>query len=326
MPQNLNKSNTITSIDHTYDFHCAIQRIEQMHPEAASLGEGDDPSHEAVILKSHISDAIPDHELHTIENERTRPIVWMNLVSLGGRGGPLPEVYSDMLKERQRYKDHAFRDFLDIFNHRLASLWYRLRQKTLAGFVQKPAKETPVGEAGLCLSGIPNTKILEKTTLKPSLLLAAQTLLWARHRSVESLKTLLEDYFHYSVKIEPWQGGWNNISDNETTRLGGPWNALGRDTILGKRSWNAMQGLHLHIYNVNAHMKFPEAQWRDVLRLYIGLHMRVHITLHYDRPNIQPIRLRPKKGFFLGRNTWLGPKPQINPNPQYTFLILRTAS
>lgn len=309
-------------LDHTYEFHCAVQRIEQRQPDATPLGEGSDPSREAVILKAHISDAIPDHEIDHIEDERIRPIMWMNLVSLGGRSGPLPEVYTDMIKERMRFKDTSFRDFLDIFNHRMASLWYRLRKKMLPGFVQKPASTTPVGEAGLCLAGVPHIHLLQGTTLKPSLMVAAQGLLWAQHRSLEGLQTLLEDYFHHPVKIEPWQGGWNNIHEDEASRLGGPWNRLGHDSILGKRSWNTVQGLRIHIDKVDAQAEFPIDEWRDVIRLYVGLHMRVYVHLHYLHHTIKRIRLRPAPGFFLGRNTWLAPDDTSSMQPSYEFLIL----
>lgn len=309
-------------VDHTYDFHCAVQRIERDHPDAIPLGEGDNPKREAVILKAHISDSIPDHEIQSVEAERVRPVLWMNLVSLGGRGGPLPEVYSDMVKERMRFKDASFRDFLDLFNHRLASLWYRLRQKMLIGFVQKSAKNTPIGAAGLCLSGVAHTRLIENTTLKPSFLVAAQGLLWPSHRSVEGLKTLLEDYFHHRVKIEPWRGGWNHIEDKEATRLGGPWNVLGQNTILGKRSWNTTQGLRIHIYGVNAESDFDVTAWRDVIRLYAGLHMRVYVRLHYRTETICPISLKPINKFFLGRNTWLGPHSQTVVDPNYELLIL----
>lgn len=314
-------------LDHTYEFHCAVQKIEQAHPDATPLGEGADPRKEAVILKAHVSDAIPDYEVDRIEADRTRPVLWMNLVSLGGRAGPLPEVYTDMLKERMRHKDTGFRDFLDIFNHRVASLWYRLRKKFLTGFVAKPAKQTPVGEAGLCLAGVSNTRLIENTTLKPSCLLAAQSLLWARHRSVEGLKTLLEDYFHHRVKIEPWQGGWNNVTmEEELTRLGGPWNRLGQDTILGKRSWNAVQGLRIHIYGVDAQSDFPVAEWRDVITLYIGVRIRVYVRLHYTPESIRGLKLRPSEGHFLGRNTWMTKNYTSVSDPCYEFLIKRSVS
>jgi type VI secretion system protein ImpH len=311
----------LKDLDHTYEFHCAIQRIEQAHPEAIPLGEGSDPQKEAVVLKAHVSDAIPDYEVDRIEADRARPVLWMNLVSLGGRAGPLPEVYTDMLKERIRHKDMGFRDFLDVFNHRVASLWYRLRKKFLPGFVPQPAKKTPIGEAGLCLAGIPHTKLIANTTLRPSTMVAAQGLLWAQHRSVEGLKTLLEDYFHHVVKIEPWQGGWNNISDEEVTCLGGPWNRLGHDTLLGKRSWNTVQGLRIHVYGVDAQSDFPVAEWRDVIALYVGVRMRIYVRLHYTPETVRGVRLRPAYGHFLGRNTWVAKDHTSVVKPCYEFLI-----
>lgn len=308
-------------IDHTYDFHMAVQAIERDNPDAIPLGEGYDPEQEAVILKAHVSDAIPDHEIHSIEADRHRPVMWMNLISLGGRGGPLPEVYTDMLKERIRRKDLGFRDFLDVFNHRLASLWYRFRKKMLIGFVQKPSHETTVGEVGICLSGISNKKLIQNTTLDPAFLISSQTLLWARHRSLAGLTTILQDYFGYKIKVEPWQGGWNEVSERDVTRLGGPWNELGKNTILGSRSWNMTQGIRIHVYKVNAQKAFPFQIWKDIVRLYLGMRLKVYIRLHFVSETIKFVNLKKESVFRLGINTWLSCDPKDTMQCSYEFFV-----
>ena len=43
--------------------------------------------------------------------------------------GSLPTRYAELILERPRSKNRALRDFLDLFNHRLVSLFYRAWEK-----------------------------------------------------------------------------------------------------------------------------------------------------------------------------------------------------
>jgi len=51
--------------------------------------------------------------------------VHVNFMGIAGIQGPLPLPYTEILMSRMRQKDMAFRDFLDIFNHRLVSVFTR---------------------------------------------------------------------------------------------------------------------------------------------------------------------------------------------------------
>ena len=50
-------------------------------------------------------------------------------MGLFGPGGPLPDHYTAMVIQRTRERDYSLRDFLDLFNHRTTSLFYRAWEK-----------------------------------------------------------------------------------------------------------------------------------------------------------------------------------------------------
>ena len=86
-------------------------------------------------FSSRVSFEFPASEVHevalpAVQGEPARMTV--NVLGLAGALGPLPAPFSELLLERVWAKDPAFRDFLDIFNHRLISMLHRARKRVRA--------------------------------------------------------------------------------------------------------------------------------------------------------------------------------------------------
>ena len=107
---------------HEFDFYQAVRLLEIMFPEKTPVGEGVEPGKEAVSFKGKTSLDFPASEISAIckpETEGEPVEVLENFMSLSGALGPMPQHHNELLIERIWRKDVAFRDFLDIFNHRL---------------------------------------------------------------------------------------------------------------------------------------------------------------------------------------------------------------
>ncbi|MHA1558222.1 MAG: type VI secretion system baseplate subunit TssG [Alphaproteobacteria bacterium] len=115
----------------SFEFEKAVQILESLSPLCASIGENYSPNKEALSIKSHIRLSPPSSELHSLSVDENKKVnLWINFLSIAGIQGPLPTPYTEAILQRTHAKDTALRDFIDIFNHRLASLWHRFSKKS----------------------------------------------------------------------------------------------------------------------------------------------------------------------------------------------------
>ncbi len=303
-----------------FDFDQAINILEQLNPGASPLGSESDPQNEAIRIKSHVSFAIPTSELQSLQHDSdNKPILWINFLSIAGIQGPLPTPYTETLIDRTRQKDTAFRDFLDIFNHRLATLWHRLRKKIMPGVLQAPPQETPIGKTLLQLAGIAHPNLLQGKQLTQEVLLSYHDVLWKKPHSGAGLLRLIKSYFNVPVMIEQFEGSWREARVQDLSKIGprkGQFNELGKNMILGKKCWDQSAAASISIgpLSWDEYCSFlPNALSSDTLRpfplleelsyFFIGINTELYLRLSLNRFDIKPVLLNRK--FSLGYNSWL---------------------
>lgn len=138
------------------------QLLEQAMPNHPPLGSTSHPAHDAVRFRPDPGMGFPASELKSIETDEhhpTRPAsVRTRLLGLYGVDSPLPTAYLDDIAQR-REGHEALEAFLDIFNHRVFTQFYRVWRK-----YSYPASFEPGGKdatsqclLGLIGLGIPGT-------------------------------------------------------------------------------------------------------------------------------------------------------------------------
>src|SRR6202012_4572062 len=81
---------------------------------------------------AHISLGFPASQIQDLLRPKNPDDPSRMIVTFMGLVGPssaLPRYYTEMILERARKKDFTLRDFFDLFNHRLISLFYRAWEK-----------------------------------------------------------------------------------------------------------------------------------------------------------------------------------------------------
>src|SRR5262245_47148317 len=115
-----------------FDFFEAVRVLERLYPHRQAVGHEALPSDEVVRFHTRLSLAFPPSMIHEVTEPDggTQPLdMTVAFMGLTGPLGVLPRHYTGLLLERVRRKDHTLRDFFDLFNHRLISLFYRAWEK-----------------------------------------------------------------------------------------------------------------------------------------------------------------------------------------------------
>lgn len=113
------------------NFYRFCQLLEQSQ-QNAPLGSTDSPATDAVRFRPHPGMGFPVSELKNVErdvgNPDAPPTVRTTFLGLYGVDSPLPTAYLDYITQRHDGHD-AVMAFLDIFNHRFITQYYRIWRK-----------------------------------------------------------------------------------------------------------------------------------------------------------------------------------------------------
>lgn len=248
-----------------FDFRQAVRLLElEAHRQAASVkpeqpdripvGEGTDPRRESVQLRGSLTSSFPpsDIELLISAGPDDRPALTATFFGIGGAFGPLPPPLTSHVVERERVRDHAGRDFLDLFNHRLLSLLLRHWRLCQPALQVTPGVDAPAKMPLLALLGLAtlprdgsSASVSGRLGGITKSLLGTAGLLNQRPVSAHALQRVLAAHFGLPVRILPLRGGWLQLADDQLSRLGRV-GQLG-NAVLGGRIWDQAAGVRIDI-------------------------------------------------------------------------------
>lgn len=250
-------TDTLFEEGYRFDFFQAVRVLERLFPERRPVGREAKPAQEVVRFRSHASLSFPPSQIYEI----TRPAdaggpaeMAVAFMGLTGPAGVLPRHYTELLIERMRQKDPALRDFLDLFNHRFISLFYRAWEKYRVHIGYERAASNRQGDdpLSLCLFDLigMGTKGLQgRLGVEDETLLYYAGLMAQHPRSASALEGLLAAYFEVPVRTLQFAGQWLPLSEEDRSHLGvgEANNALGVNTVLGSRVWDQQAKFALRV-------------------------------------------------------------------------------
>ncbi|WP_440996014.1 type VI secretion system baseplate subunit TssG [Arhodomonas sp. SL1] len=295
-----------------YSLYAALRVFEVGHPRAPRLGRSRRPTEDAVRVGQQPSLRFAPGDVVAFEPGQPSQLRCESF-GLFGPNGPLPLHLTEYADERARqYQDPSFTAFINTFQHRLASLFYRAWADAQPTVQQdRPAEDRfSVYVGSLLGTGAPATR--ERDELGDFARYCRAGRFAPAAKSAEGLEDILNDYFGMACRIESFVPGWLDIPHDERLALGrGGANALGRRANLGARSWQCQFRFRIHVGPLSRETfeRFLPGgpalgDLVDLVRAYLGDELQWDVALTLREAEVPPLRL--SRGARLGWTSWLG--------------------
>lgn len=229
-----------------FDFFQAIRRIECINSDLPRIGHSRRPQDDPVRFCQKVSLAFAPSAISTYHEATDQDPAKMtvNFFGLLGPGGPMPLAITEYIYDRlQNHKDKTLAAFLDIFHHRMISLFYRAWacNQQCVSFDRKDEDRFAVYIGSLF--GIGDDSFRNRDALPDVAKLHYSGRLICQTRNAEGLKEILRDYFDVPVAIQQFVGQWINLPRNYLCKLGSSREnaTLGSTLIVGSRFWECQQ-------------------------------------------------------------------------------------
>jgi type VI secretion system protein ImpH len=300
-----------------FEFFQAVRLLERMYPDRKPVARDSDALREVVRFRTRQTLLFPACEIHDLtqnNNEAQEPPEMMvSFMGVTGPLGVLPYQYTELLMERARYKDTALWNFLDIFNHRMLSLFYRVWEKYHFPIAYERSKSDQFTAYLFDIIGMGTKGLRGRLSFQDQGLLPYGGLIAQRPHSATAIGLMIGDYFGVDAKVVQFPGEWLKLGDNVTS-LGSANNELGRSTIAGTRVWCDQSRFRIRLGPVplkkfqtlipvgSAHKPLSE-----MVRLQVGLEFEFDLQLVLQRDEVPYCTLNAKdeNGPRLGWTSWL---------------------
>ncbi|HEX8962752.1 MAG TPA: type VI secretion system baseplate subunit TssG [Rhodocyclaceae bacterium] len=205
----------------------------------------------SVRFRADLTAAFPGREITGLAHkpvdggESVRTELATTNFNVAGYQGPLPETYTEWLRDQVRDGKRGMADFLDIFNHRINVLRCELKSRHRPGLDPRPPENTPRAGYLAALAGLADPDLAHALPIPLRALLGVAGLLADGRRSPPVLVGILSIYLQAPVRLEPLQGDWRRLDESQRLSLGRANCRLGVDSVAGSRVWDAQARVRL---------------------------------------------------------------------------------
>ena len=303
-----------------FSFARLVTLLESAGKDRVPVGYLGPADREGVRLRVNPSMGFPSSDVHSViapgktgQGGSHHFEVMVNFLGLTGSVTPLPPHYAEELLWDSD-EDSNVRDFLDLFHHRLLSLFYRSWKKYRYYVQYQPGGKDAYSRWLLSLIGLGHLRLDQDTSLDGDRLLSYLGLLSMRSHSASALTGVVSHYFGgVSVRVTQCMPRKVAVPKHQRNALGTANTSLGGDLVLGSRGVDRGSKFRLTLgpLQVNEFFSFlPTGKYFRPLRELISLVMSgllefdvELVTLSEQAPRLDLSSDCPCR---LGWSSWLG--------------------
>jgi type VI secretion system protein ImpH len=318
----------------SFEFFQAVALLQRLRANSQPVGGFSSPEDEAVHFQVNQRLGFPASEIQGLEVDGdARPEMTVNFMGLTGPLGVLPYVYSELILERARVKDHSLAAFLDIFNHRAISLFYRAWQRSNFAVTYSTAGRDLFTQYLLDLAGLGTAGLRDRQDIDDEAFMHYLSLVASQLRSAVALEQVITDYFEVSVEVQQFTGGWYGLDQATQCAMKEEESAshqVGSGAVVGDAVWDRQSRVRIRLgpMGIERYCDFlpgggAHKALRAITRFFSNQCLEFEVQLVLDRnhvPNVA-LDLDASNPARLGWVSWAKTEP-MEFDPDDTILIL----
>jgi type VI secretion system protein ImpH len=313
-----------------FEFFQAVRLLERLMPDRLPVGRVTEegqvtlPEREIARFRTIVSLLFPPSQVGSLERPQEgesdrQPQMEVAFMGLTGPQGALPNHYTELLIDRLRAGDRAMYDFLDLFNHRLVSFFYRAWEKYRfpVAYERRPSNDQFTSFL-FSIVGLATRGLLGRMSLRDDHLLCYGGLIAQRPHSASAFKAIIGDYFGVEASIIQFAGQWLPLDAESVSKLGASNSALGVNAVAGSRVWDGQSKFRLKIGPIGykqfvAFLPVGSAfnPVMEIIKFLAGpeFDFDVQLALKAEEVPGTVLTTRARRRPMLRWNTWLKTKP-----------------
>jgi type VI secretion system protein ImpH len=309
--QNTSITDRLFAEPQSFSFFKAVRLLEELNPGKEKLGVTLEPGKEPVKFSVKPGFAFPPCEIDSIEDKEGGPPV-MSVAFMGmiGPSGVMPYWFNELALNRNREKDFSLTSFLDIFHHRLITLFYLAWKRSRFAENYSEDHTDRLSAMLLSLSGLGTRWLLEMSGLPAERFLFYTGQLSRPAPSAATLTAVISSMTGTDVSLDQFRERSIKLTPEDMTSLGTANAALGVDTVVGSEVTDMQTGFRVNIGSMgyDEYLKFlPGGDMAEpvkaMVRFSAGIEYEYDLRIILKKEEVPALGLG--MGYHIGETTWL---------------------
>ena len=239
-----------------FGFLLTLRRLDCLHTDHPATGLAKRATDEPVRLGQTPGLEFPASNVS--ECRRTpdgqRYLLRSRFLGMFGPNAPLPLHLTEYARDRsRRHRDETFARFMDVFHHRLLSLFYRSWASSQPTVHLDRAQTDRFSAFVGSFMGMGTEAFRDRDAISDHAKLHFCGRFASQRRNAEGLEMMIRDFFQMPCRVQQFVGHWMRLPDDCRTRLVNDFTpskqiesaVLGESAVCGDRVWDTQSKFRL---------------------------------------------------------------------------------